>query len=881
MKQIFKVTGMSCAACQRRVEKACLSVKGVKKAKVELLKNTLEADFANADQKAINDLIDAVITSVKESGYGCSILKENENSYIVDAQKTHQDLVNLITSIVLTLIIMIFSMGPMIGVTLTTNAFASALIQGVLTFAVMAVQKKYFISALKSIKTLSFNMDVLVALGAFISFAYSLYIFLTIGTYEHIEVLSSTKAIFFEGAAGILTFVSIGKYIEAKCKVKTTNAISALYDLAPKNVTLKVDGQEVETTLDNVKVGDTLILKQGQRLGIDGTVVSGTGFIDESSLTGESLLVSKKEGDKALSSTILKDGYLEIKVEKTGSETTLGKIISLVEKASATKVPLARIADTVASYFVPAVIVLSVMTFAIWYFIAGVEFNLALKFGICVLVISCPCALGLATPVAVVAGTGKAASLGIIFKNPESIEALNRVDTICFDKTGTLTKGQMQVSDFVMLNTSFHDNYVQGVIKALEQKSSHPIAKAIFEKFKNAFDFAVENYEYVPLIGVEGSIEGERYTLGNAYFADLIYSDVFAKEEVKALTDAGKLVLVLFKEKEPLAVVALTDTLKTDAKKTVSLLQKANKTVYMLTGDSDVIANNLGRKLNLDVKNEHVRAQLKPEHKALVISDLQKEQHKVAMVGDGINDAISLTKADVGISLKGSTDIAISSADIVLIKDSLVDIVNAFTISKMTIKVIKQNLFWALIYNVLMIPLAAGLFYVPFGLMLNPMICSCLMGISSVIVVLNAIRLSTLKLQSDAVYADSSLRSLEKNQGLSYNSKSQSESKIHNPNSLTDSVKTTIVLPQDNLEIVENKEIVKDAKMAQKTVKIEGMMCQHCVKSVTKALEKLDLQNVQVSLDQKQATFDVNAKVSDETVTKAIEDIDFKVVEIK
>ena len=301
----------------------------------------------------------------------------------------------------------------------------------------------------------------------------------------------------------------------------------------------------------------------------------------------------------------------------------------------------------------------------------------------------------------------------------------------------------------------------------------------------------------------------------------------------------------------------------------------------MLTGDSDVIANNLGRKLNLDVKNEHVRAQLKPEHKALVISDLQKEQHKVAMVGDGINDAISLTKADVGISLKGSTDIAISSADIVLLKDSLVDIVNAFTISKMTIKVIKQNLFWALIYNVLMIPLAAGLFYVPFGLMLNPMICSCLMGISSVIVVLNAIRLSTLKLQSDAVYADSSLRSLEKNQGLSYNSKSQSESKIHNPNSLTDSVKTTIVLPQDNLEIVENKEIVKDAKMAQKTVKIEGMMCQHCVKSVTKALEKLDLQNVQVSLDQKQATFDVNAKVSDETVTKAIEDIDFKVVEIK
>ena len=640
------------------------------------------------------------------------------------------------------------------------------------------------------------------------------------------------KAVYFEGAAGILCFVSIGKYIEKKAKVKTTDAINALYSLIPESAVIKAeDGTQKTVALQDVKKDEVLVVKQGQRLGVDGVVVSGEGFIDESSLTGESREIKKISGDEIKASSVLTDGYLEIKVTTTGEDTTLGKIIKLVEKTAATKVPVARIADVVASYFVPFILTLALITFVSWYFVYGSSLSLSLQFAISVLVVSCPCALGLATPVAIVAGTGRAAKEGIIFKNPEALEELSRVKVFAFDKTGTLTYGRMSVSSVEKIDKSLSDEFLQNVLISLEKKSSHPIARSIVSSFPEAKAHELSDYAYVKGEGVKGTIDSSIFSFGNdRMLKSLGVSDsAFGVQLKKTMAHSGALVLTLLKGKDIVAYITVKDTLKKDAKDLVKALRAYGKETLMLTGDSDGPARDVAKSIKLD----SYASELTPEQKATFIKNLQSIGRKVVMAGDGVNDSISLSQADVGIGLKGTADIAVSACDVILLHEKITDVFNAYLISFKTMLNIKENLFWALIYNVLTIPVAAGLFYESLGVKLNPMLCSALMGISSVCVVLNALRLSFMKVL-----------------------KNNEASDINHEHTLTGNKKMT-------------------------TVKINGMQCQHCVRSVQKALTPFSSNaEVEVSLEQKKATLTLKDGVEDNAIKDAIIDAGFEVVEI-
>ena len=495
MIKTYQVMGMSCAACATRVQKAAMKATGVENADVNLMQNILTVTCSD------NLKDEDVIKAVTESGYGAKVMDSTIASIKTmgkDSQGKDPDFINLILAIVATLIIMLISMGHMTGFEIIHNGFINAAVQGVLTFFVMVLEKKYFINAFKGLKHLSTNMDTLVSLGAIASFIYSVFVLSTIEFTDTCAVLMDDKAVYFEGAAGILCFVSIGKYIEKKAKVKTTDAINALYNLIPESAVIKAeDGTQKTVALQEVKKGQILLVKQGQRLGVDGVVVSGEGFIDESSLTGESREIKKVAGDVVKASIVLTDGYLEVEVTTTGEDTTLGKIIKLVEKTAATKVPVARIADVVASYFVPFILTLALITFVAWYFIHDSSLSLSLQFAISVLVVSCPCALGLATPVAVVAGTGRAAKEGIIFKNPEALEELSRVRVFAFDKTGTLTYGKMSVSALEKIDKTLDDDFIKSVVLSLEKKSSHPIARSVATSFKNAKLVDIPDYTYI------------------------------------------------------------------------------------------------------------------------------------------------------------------------------------------------------------------------------------------------------------------------------------------------------------------------------------------------------------------------------------------------
>lgn len=627
-------------------------------------------------------------------------------------------------------------------------------------------------------------------------------------------------------------FVSIGKYIEKKAKVKTTDAINALYSLIPESAVIKAeDGTQKTVALQDVKKDEVLVVKQGQRLGVDGVVVSGEGFIDESSLTGESREIKKISGDEIKASSVLTDGYLEIKVTTTGEDTTLGKIIKLVEKTAATKVPVARIADVVASYFVPFILTLALITFVSWYFVYGSSLSLSLQFAISVLVVSCPCALGLATPVAIVAGTGRAAKEGIIFKNPEALEELSRVKVFAFDKTGTLTYGRMSVSSVEKIDKSLSDEFLQNVLISLEKKSSHPIARSIVSSFPEAKAHELSDYAYVKGEGVKGTIDSSIFSFGNdRMLKSLGVSDsAFGVQLKKTMAHSGALVLTLLKGKDIVAYITVKDTLKKDAKDLVKALRAYGKETLMLTGDSDGPARDVAKIIKLD----SYASELTPEQKATFIKNLQSIGRKVVMAGDGVNDSISLSQADVGIGLKGTADIAVSACDVILLHEKITDVFNAYLISFKTMLNIKENLFWALIYNVLTIPVAAGLFYESLGVKLNPMLCSALMGISSVCVVLNALRLSFMKV-------------LKNNEAFD----------INHEHTLTGNKKMT-------------------------TVKINGMQCQHCVRSVQKALTPFSSNaEVEVSLEQKKATLTLKDGVEDNAIKDAIIDAGFEVVEI-
>lgn len=829
MIKTYQVMGMSCAACANRVQKAAMKAKGVENADVNLMQNILTVTFKDS----LKD--EDVINAVTEAGYGAKVMDSTIASIKAmekGSQERDHDFINLILAIIATFIIMLISMGHMTGFEIIHNGFINAAVQGGLTFFVMVLEKKYFLNAFKGLKHLSTNMDTLVSLGAIASFFYSVLVLSTIEFTDTCAVLINDKAVYFEGAAGILCFVSIGKYIEKKAKVKTTDAINALYSLIPESAVIKAeDGTQKTVALQDVKKGEVLVVKQGQRLGVDGVVVSGEGFIDESSLTGESREIKKISGDEVKASSVLTDGYLEIKVTTTGEDTTLGKIIKLVEKTAATKVPVARIADVVASYFVPFILTLALLTFVLWYFVHGSSLSLSLQFAISVLVVSCPCALGLATPVAVVAGTGRAAKEGIIFKNPEALEELSRVKVFAFDKTGTLTYGRMSVSSVEKIDKSLSDQFLQSVLISLEKKSSHPIARSIVSSFPEAKAHELSDYAYVKGEGVKGTIDNSTFSFGNdRMLKRLGVSDsAFGLQLKKTMAYSGALVLTLLKGKDIVAYITVKDTLKKDAKDLVKSLRAYGKETLMLTGDSDGPARDVAKSIKLD----SYASELTPEQKATFIKNLQSTDRKVAMAGDGVNDSISLSQADVGIGLKGTADIAVSACDVILLHEKITDVFNAYLISFKTMLNIKENLFWALIYNVLTIPVAAGLFYESLGVKLNPMLCSALMGISSVCVVLNALRLSLMKVLKNNEVSD-----------------------IKDENTLTGNKKMT-------------------------TVKINGMQCQHCVKSVQKALTPFSSKGeVEVSLELKKATLTLKDGVEDNAIKDAIIDAGFEVVEI-
>lgn len=816
--QTYQVQGMSCAACSSKVEKSVSSIKGVFSADVELMKNTCTVEY---DETIVNDTI--IIAAIVNSGYQAKVYSGG-NLYSDDISSIKKEKHNLVICFVLTFFLLLLSMGHIVGLMPISNAFYNALIQGVIAFIIICLQKKYFVSALNALKHFNANMDTLVSLGSLTSFIYSVFVLGTIELTDACDVLYTTKPIFFEGAAGILTFVAFGKFIESRAKHKTTNAISALYDLAPKTVLVKKNNEILTLLLNDISVGDIIIAKQGQRLGVDGVVVQGTAYIDESAITGESKPCKKIVDSSVVSATTVTQGYIEVKVTAVGSDTTLSKIIQLVENTAKSKVPIARIADIMASYFVPFVLLISSATFCYWFFVEGLAIDKALSFAISVLVISCPCALGLATPVAITAGTGKAAANGIIFKTPESMEVLPKINCFAFDKTGTLTKGIMTVSKVIVLDPLYQEKNACLIAASLEKKSPHPLATAIVNKIGCENTFTVDNFSFSEGLGIEGKIQDKKYYIGNLTYlkSHSIKLSDDAVTSFEAFQNQGATVIVLFDDEKEIALFVIEDELKDDS---VALIDKLNQEQFktiMLTGDDEAVAKSIYSK----VKINDYKAKLLPQEKFEQIVLLQKGGNKVVMVGDGINDSISLCQADIGIGLKGSADIALSSCDIVLLKNRMIDVYNAMKISKATIANIKQNLFWALVYNVIAIPVACGVLYEDYGVSLTPMLCSILMGLSSICVVTNALRLTFLK--------------------------------------------------------VEKTDIQEEVKAMKKTMLIDGMMCSHCVASVKKTLESIsNVSNVEVDLDKKKATFDVLESTSNDMLTAAIESAGYKVMEIK
>lgn len=782
----YSVGGMSCAACSARVEKAVKKVSGVTECSVNLLTNslTVDGDFNNSDIKK----------AVKNAGY-----------YIIDNSKKSDDdledkttkpmIKRLIYSSVFLIILMYFSMGHTMWNWPVPNFFdnnyiAIGITELLLTIAVMIINKNFFISGFKALIKRSPNMDSLVALGSAAGFVYSIYALFKMTVVPQSEAIHLIHEFYFESSAMILTLITVGKTLESYSKGKTTSALKGLMKLKPKTAIKVENGEEVTVPIDSVKVGDIIRIYAGKIVPVDAVVLSGNAAIDESALTGESIPTDKSEGDTVSAGTILKSGFLECKAEKIGEDTTISQIIKLVNDASATKAPIAKIADKVSGIFVPTVIIISVITLIGW-LIAGQAIGYSLERAISVLVISCPCALGLATPVAIMVGNGIGAKNGIIFKNAVSLENLGKTQIVVLDKTGTITLGEPKVTDIIPCNDTDKSEFIK-IAYSLEKKSEHPLAKAIVEE-GNALKsdiYEITDYQTLTGNGITGLINGISYYGGSGKFIKEKVG-ITADEEklIKELSDCGKTPLLFSDEEKLLGIIAVADTVKEDSPKAIKELQDMNIRVVMLTGDNKNTARVIAEKCNVD----EVIAEVLPDKKAEVVAELKK-YGKVAMVGDGINDAPALITADSSVAIGAGSDIAIDSADIVIMKSVLTDLSATIRLSKLTIRNIYENLFWAFIYNIIGIPLATGLFINIFGWSLNPMFAAAAMSLSSFCVVSNALRLN--------LYDISKPRFFKNGKKISINP-------------------------------------IKEKTM-EKTVKVEGMMCPHCEAHVKEALEKID-----------------------------------------
>lgn len=827
MTEKFNVTGMTCSACSAHVEKSVKKLNGVKSVNVNLLQNNMHVDF---DETAVS--VDDIINAVVSGGYGASVAgkKQEKKDNKIDNEISNMKF-RLIVSLVCLVPLMYISMGHMWGWPFLNvfhgaeNGITFALTQMLLTLPIMYVNRKYYITGFKTLFHGAPNMDSLIAIGSGAAFVYGIIAIYCIGyglghgnkEFAHSYMMN----LYFESAAMILALITLGKFLESRAKGKTSQAIEKLIDLSPKTAVVIRDGKEVTVGVDDVQIGEIVVVKAGQSVPLDGVIVEGNGAIDESAITGESIAVEKNVGDKVIGATINKSGYFKFKVEKIGEDTALSQIIHLVEEASASKAPIAKLADKVSGIFVPVVISIAVITIIVW-LLLGKDISFALSMGISVLVISCPCALGLATPTAIMVGTGKGAQYGILTKSAESLETAHQVDTVILDKTGTITEGKPSVTDIAPVGIS--DKELLQIAASIEYLSEHPIAKAIVEKANGLALSDVADFEQIAGQGVKGSVDGKKVLAGNYKMMrenniEVSEDEVFAKD--------GKTSLYFAVDNKFVGIIAVADTIKATSRQAIEDMRNMGLDVIMLTGDNAVTANAIKNKLSLS----SAVAEVLPSDKEDEVRKLQHNGHKVAMVGDGINDAPALTRADVGIAIGAGTDIAIESADIVLMKSDLQDVVTSIELSHSVIKNIKENLFWAFFYNALGIPIAAGVLYGIAGLKLNPMIAALAMSFSSVFVVSNALRLRFFKPKCN------------------------------------------------NIKTVKNE---KENKTMTKTIKINGMMCSHCTGRVGEVLNAIDGVSAEVSLDNGgQAVVTLAKDVSDDVLKKAVVDAGYEVVGIE
>ena len=832
----YNVSGMSCAACSSRVEKAVSSLPGINSCNVSLLTNSMTVE-GNADSRDI-------IAAVEKAGYKARLEKEQEGREGKDSFSPDEETAKLkrrlTASLVFLVILMYFSMGHMmwgwpIPRFMEGNHIAMGLLQLILTAAVMVINQKFFISGFKGLIHRAPNMDTLVAIGAAAAFIYSTAALFLMTDAQLEGDISSVEGymheFYFESAAMILTLITVGKMLEARSKGKTTDAIRRLMSLAPEKATVIRGDREVIVPVAQVKKGDIFVLRPGERVPVDGTIVEGKSAIDESALTGESIPAEKGEGDSVSAATINTSGYLKCRAVRVGEDTTLAQIVRLVSDAAATKAPVAKIADKVSGIFVPAVMAISLLTLAVW-LAAGQSMGFALARGISVLVISCPCALGLATPVAIMAGSGKGARSGILFKTAAAMEETGKIQIVALDKTGTVTKGHPEVADIVTAE-SVHEEQLLRLAFDLESRSEHPLAVAIVEEASRRGMEAAEvsEFEALPGRGLVAVREGRVIAGGNLQF---ISSKAEVTENISAearrISSQGKTPLFFSEDGKMIGMIAVADSIKEDSHKAVEELENMGIKVVMLTGDNEAAARSIGEKAGIS----RVIAQVLPSEKEKVIRTLQK-QGKTAMVGDGINDAPALTRADVGIAIGAGTDIAVDAADVVLMKNSLRDVPAAIRLSRSALKIIHENLFWAFIYNVVGIPLAAGVFISALGWQLNPMFAAAAMSLSSFCVVTNALRLNLVNVYDER--KDHKIKSRKKR---------------------------------------------KEDKLMEKTMKIEGMMCGHCEATVKKTLEGIDgVESAEVSHEKGTAVVICSSELENEVLRQAVEEQDYRVTAIE
>lgn len=821
MEERFDVKGMSCSACQSHVEQGVRKLEGVQDVNVSLLTNSMKIIF---DENKVN--IRQIEEAVHSLGYEAKAKGEEKEEALSTGEEANSKK-RWLYSLILLIPLVVLSMGSMLGIPILQgrkNAMISSVLQMLITTIILCIQRHFFIRGFYSIKHKALNMDTLVSIGSLASYIYAVYAVIQMAYgfgYERYELVEQAMhSLYFESSAMIVTLVSIGKYFEAKSKSKTTQALDRLIKLSPTTCTRIEGGKEIQVATSSLNVGDIIKIRPGEKIPVDGEIVDGDGLLDQSMLTGESILVSKKSKDMVMSGTLNTNGSFVFRANKVGKDTTVSQIIELVQEASSSKMPIARIADTVSGVFVPIVIGISLVT-GIGWLLYGKDIAFAFSCAISVLVISCPCALGLATPVAIMVGNGKAAENGVLIKSAESLETLAHIDTIILDKTGTITTGQAKVQDIIVY-TKESKNKILSIIASLESKSQHPFGKAIVESAKNLPLLTVSNFEVESGKGIRGEVEEEIYYVGNVSFMQEhnIFVGETIRQDICDYANKGKTPLLFANKQNVLAVITISDSIRSTSLKAIELFKKMGKEVAMVTGDNRWTANTIGKQLNI----EKVISDVLPQDKAFIIKEYQKQGKKVLMIGDGINDCVALTQADVGISIKTGSDIAIDSADVILMKDSLLDAVYAIELSQSVIRNIHMNLFWAFFYNILGIPIAGGLLYPSLGWHLNPMIGAACMSFSSLCVVSNALRLRKFK-----------------------------------------------------PKFMEKREV-----NMKKEIYVEGMMCPHCVAHVTKALQGIKgITNVEVSLEQNLAKVEMDTDISDEFIKKVIEDAGYEVKKIQ